>query len=90
MKAPRPTRAEALETFLARLYTDDVLRRDFVSAPRSVARAAGLADDDVEHLAQIDLDGLALAADGFARKRAAYRGPPHAAGWLASWVGWRR
>lgn len=89
MKA-RPASAEALETFLARLYTDDALRRDFVSAPRSVARAAGLADDDVEHLAQIDLDGLALAADGFARKRAAHGRPRRAAGWLARWVGWRR
>ena len=82
--------ANALETFLARLYTDDALRRDFVSAPRLVARAAGLADDDVERLAQIDLEGLALAANGFARKRAAHRGPPRAPGVLSRLFGRRR
>jgi hypothetical protein len=61
-----------LEAFLARLYTDDALRRDFCARPAEVARAAGLDAATVDQLQAIDRDGLHLAADSYARKRAAH------------------
>lgn len=61
-----------LESFLARLYTDDALRRDFLAQPQAVARAAGLDEATTEQLVAIDREGLQLAADSYARKRAAH------------------
>ena len=59
-----------LEAFLARLYTDPALRAAFLDRPREVARMHGVAAQDAEALARIDRDGLQLAAESFARKRA--------------------
>lgn len=59
----------SLEAFLARLYTDAVLRRDFLEDPMKVAAANGVASADAEALARIDRDGLELAGASFERKR---------------------
>jgi hypothetical protein len=72
--------AAALERFLARLYTDDALRRAFLAQPDAVARAAGLDEATAQQLMQIDREGLALAADSYARKRAAHAGKHRRAG----------
>jgi hypothetical protein len=65
--------AIALETLLARLYTDEAARAAFLADPRGEATRAGLSPDDVERLCCIDRAGLALAARSFERKRAAKR-----------------
>jgi hypothetical protein len=59
-----------LEGFLARLYTDARLRRRFLADPAAVARAARLDEPSVQALVDIDREGLELAAESFARKRA--------------------
>lgn len=58
------------ESFLARLYVDDQLRQRFLADPFGEARRAGFDDVTAQRLAQIDREGLALAAESFARKRA--------------------
>jgi hypothetical protein len=62
----------AIEAFLARLYVDADLRARFVADPRAEAMRFGLDEKTAAALARIDRDGLALAADSFARKRAAH------------------
>lgn len=66
--------AQALEAFLARLYTDEAAREDFLAAPEDAARQAGLAAESVRALARIDRDGLRLAAASLAHKRGAHAG----------------
>jgi len=56
------------EAFLARLYVDGEFRAAFLADPRRAA--AGLAPDEIAALEAIDREGLELAADSFARKRA--------------------
>jgi len=73
--------APALEAFLARLYTDSGTRRDFLDDPCGAAARAGLEPDEIDRITAIDRVGLELAAESFARKRAA-RAPRPAA--------WRR
>jgi hypothetical protein len=60
----------AFEAYLARIYTDDAERALFLADPRGRAAAAGLAPGEVNALAAIDRDGLALAASSFEKKRA--------------------
>jgi len=74
--------AAALEVFLARLYTDEPLRAAFLAEPAGVARRAGLDEDAVQALARIDRDGLRLAADSYAAKRAAHSGKRRGSGLL--------
>jgi uncharacterized protein YfaA (DUF2138 family) len=79
--------AQALEHFLARLYTDDALRQAFVDQPERVAREAGLDETTRQCLLSIDRDGLALAAHSYACKRSAHaqqRAPRR------GWADWRR
>ena len=57
------------ETFLARLYVDAKARERFLADPRGEAQRAGLTVEQVDALAAIDRDGLALAARSFERKR---------------------
>lgn len=64
--------AVALEAFLARLYTEAPLRRRFLDDPAAVAREAGLAPEEVAAMEAIDRVGLELAAESYARKRAAH------------------
>lgn len=59
-----------LEAFLARLYTDAELRARFLADPAREAERAGFGADEREALAAIDRDGLVLAAESFAAKRA--------------------
>jgi hypothetical protein len=80
--------ATALEAFLARLYTDEPLRRAFLEQPAPVARAAGLDEATVQQLTLVDREGLAMAADSFARKRAAHARHGARAGWMSRWRGW--
>ena len=61
--------AHKLEVFLAKLYADDQARSRFVADPRREALSAGLTAGDCAALENIDLVGLELAADSFARKR---------------------
>jgi hypothetical protein len=67
--------AAALETFLARLYTDADLRARFDVDPEGEARGAGLSPAESAALAACDRIGLQMAADSFSRKRAQHRRP---------------
>jgi hypothetical protein len=62
--------AQKFEVFLTKLYVDDQARSRFLSDPRSETLNAGLTGDECTALERIDLVGLELAADSFARKRA--------------------
>jgi hypothetical protein len=61
---------QKLEAFLVNLYVDGQARSRFLANPRREALSAGLTEDDCAALEKIDLVGLELAADSFARKRA--------------------
>jgi hypothetical protein len=65
--------AQSVETLLARLYTDDELRRDFLRDPVAVARAAGLDEREARAMGAMDRAGLEMAAESYSRKR---RGSP--------------
>ena len=61
------------EQFLAKLYTDpDALQR-FLDAPEAFARAEQLEEEEIGAAIAIDREGLLLAAESFARKRAKHR-----------------
>ena len=60
---------EKLEAFLARLYTDVAFRAAFLAAPRATAQTAGLDANDTDALAEIDREGLELAARSYDHKR---------------------
>lgn len=92
MKAPTPetTLQTTLQTFLARLYTDEALRRAFLDRPEAVARAAGLDEATARQLLHIDREGLQLAADSYARKRMAHARPQRPASlWARLTSRWR-
>lgn len=80
----------ALEAFVARLYTDAALRLDFIARPEAVALAAGLDAATAARLAGIDVEGLTLAADSFAHKRAAHAGRRPATGAISRLRRWLR
>jgi hypothetical protein len=61
----------ALEAFLARLYTDAEVRREFLADPRGTAVRAQLEPAQIDALVAIDRVGLELAAASFEKKRAA-------------------
>jgi hypothetical protein len=63
--------AERFEAYLAKLYVDDKARSRFLADPRAEARTAGLTAEQCLALESIDIVGLQLAADSFAKKRAA-------------------
>jgi hypothetical protein len=67
----------AFEGYLARLYTDEVERTLFLADPRGRAAAARLSPAEIDALAAIDRDGLALAVQSFQRKRDAHRAHSH-------------
>ena len=67
----------AFEAFLARLYVDAAFRAAFLADQTGVARAAGLDEGEVAALGAIDRQGLVLAANSFAYKRAAKNRRPH-------------
>ncbi|MBE3025816.1 hypothetical protein GQ37_000470 [Janthinobacterium sp. BJB1] len=61
----------ALETYLARLYTDDAVRDAFLLEPRAQALLHGLSPQEADALAAMDRVGLRLAAASYGAKRAA-------------------
>ncbi|MEF2265489.1 hypothetical protein V3C40_01740 [Janthinobacterium sp. LS2A] len=75
----------ALETLLARLYTDDALRAAFLLEPLAQALQHGLSPEEAEAMAAMDRIGLQMAAASYRAKRAAHSGPPRPA---QRW--WRR
>ena len=60
----------ALETYLARLYTDDALRAAFLLDPRAQALLHGLSSEEAEAMAAMDRIGLQMAAASYRAKRA--------------------
>ncbi len=66
--------AAALESLLARIYTDDAFRRTFLADPVGVALGAGCDGEEAARLGAVDREGLELAAESFRRKRQG-RGP---------------
>jgi hypothetical protein len=73
----------AFETFVARLYVDETLRRAFLADAAATATRAGLMPDEIRAVCAIDRTGLELAARVFEHKRR--RGAKHPAVML-----WRR
>ena len=65
----------ALEAYLARLYTDPVERKKFLSDPFKAALDVGLSQDDANALSSIDKVGLRMAAASYAHKREQHRLP---------------
>lgn len=63
----------ALETFLARLYTDSAARARFAADPEGEASRAGLSAAECAAMAKCDRDGLEMAAESFRHKRAQHR-----------------
>jgi hypothetical protein len=57
------------ELFLARLYTDATLRERFLADPVAATADARLDAHERSAIIAIDRDGLALAAQSFARQR---------------------
>ncbi|PHV29005.1 hypothetical protein CSQ93_07550 [Janthinobacterium sp. BJB426] len=81
----------ALETYLARLYTDDVLRAAFLLDPHAQALLHGLSPQEAEAMAAIDRVGLQMAAASYRAKRSAHgsRATPAQPWWrrlLAAWT----
>lgn len=72
--------AQALEAFLARLYTDAALRQRFLTDPRAEAKSAGLPEATAQALAAIDRDGLVLTAESLAQRRTP-ASPPRPGRW---------
>ena len=58
-----------LEAFLARIYVDAQARERFLSEPAAEALKAGLSQDEIEAVKQIDQVGLELFAVSLERKR---------------------
>jgi hypothetical protein len=78
----------ALETYLARLYTDDALRAAFLLAPRAQALLHGLSQQEAEAMAAMDRVGLQMAAASYRAKRAGRSGHGSLARPAQRW--WRR
>jgi hypothetical protein len=60
---------EIFEGILARLYVDAEFRERFLRDPSGEGQILGLSAPQIETLAGIDRDDLALAARSFERKR---------------------
>ena len=60
----------ALETYLARLYTDDALCKAFLLEPRAQALLHGLSPQEADAMAAMDRIGLQMAAASYRAKRA--------------------
>jgi uncharacterized protein (UPF0276 family) len=72
-----------LECFLACLYTDEAMRKRFLSEPFLLAKLWGLSPDQTQSVARIDRHGLHLAAASFARKKDAASRPRFTTHWSA-------
>ncbi|PKB20815.1 hypothetical protein [Janthinobacterium sp. 64] len=80
----------ALETLLARLYTDDALRAAFLLDPRAQALLHGLSPEEAEAMAAMDRVGLQMAAASYRAKRTAHgtRAAPAQRWWRRLIAGW--
>ena len=81
----------ALETYLARLYTDDALRAAFLLDPRAHALLQGLSPQEADAMAAMDRIGLQMAAASYRAKRAAHSSQPRPAQrwWRRLLAAWR-
>jgi len=61
--------AAIVEAFLARIYVDAQARARFLNNPTAEALNAGLSEEEVEAVKQIDQVGLELFAISLERKR---------------------
>ena len=71
--------ASVLEAFLARIYVDAQARERFLNNPTAEALEAGLSQDEIEAVKQIDQVGLELFANSLERKRQRHCAKRH--GW---------
>ncbi|MCC7597842.1 hypothetical protein IGS61_10115 [Janthinobacterium sp. FW305-129] len=78
----------ALETYLARLYTDDAVLGAFLLAPHAQALLHGLSPQEAEAMAAMDRVGLQMAAASYRAKRAGRAGHGRQARPAQRW--WRR
>lgn len=80
----------ALETYLARLYTDDALRAAFLLDPQAQALLHDLSPEEAEAMAAMDRIGLQMAAASYRAKRAAHgtRAAPAQRWWRRLIAGW--
>ncbi len=62
--------SQALEAFLARLYSDEQLLERFLADPNATVRSAKLSVTETAALIAIDRDALQFASRSYARKRA--------------------
>ncbi|PHV51282.1 hypothetical protein CSQ91_09260 [Janthinobacterium sp. BJB301] len=81
----------ALETYLARLYTDDALHDAFLLDPRAQALLQGLSPEEAEAMAAMDRVGLQMAAASYRAKRSAHgnRARPAQPWWRRLLQAWR-
>jgi hypothetical protein len=61
-------KGQSLEAFLAKIYVDQAARARFLSDPRGEAFKAGLAEEEIRALENIDEVGLSLMAASLERK----------------------
>jgi hypothetical protein len=61
-------KGSGLEAFLAKIYVDSEARARFLSDPRGEADKAGLAEEEIQALENIDGVGLSLMAASLERK----------------------
>ncbi|SDL62077.1 hypothetical protein SAMN05216517_101612 [Janthinobacterium sp. OK676] len=80
----------ALETYLARLYTDDALRAAFLLDPQAQALLHDLSPEEAEAMAAMDRIGLQMAAASYRAKRTAHgtRAAPAQRWWRRLIAGW--
>jgi hypothetical protein len=62
-----------VERLMARLLTDPVLRKRFVSDPAVVTREAGLSAEEAEAISGLAVEDLLTAARSYDFKRSSYR-----------------
>ncbi|HLY58590.1 MAG TPA: hypothetical protein VKS60_23715 [Stellaceae bacterium] len=65
--------SSALESMLARLYTDEAFLKAFLEDPGAALHRAGLDETDRASLLAIDRDDLLLAAESYSAKRLSRR-----------------
>lgn len=61
--------AENFEAFLAAIYVDKKVRKNFLVDPLREAKKYGLSEGECGKLKEMDMTGLAFAARSFERKR---------------------